>query len=491
MEDIGVLSNLKSRAVNSIKWTTFQTVIVGLSGPLLMIFKARFLTPAEFGVLAIVTIVVGLMNTIENFGISQAVIQKDKLSREEQSSLFFFNIFLVLLLGGLLFSISGLLAHIFTMPELSYLVQIASLIVIINGPSLLFRALLEKSLLFKEISLINIFRNVFLVVITVLFLYLGYGLVGIVIAQLLAVAVTVVLIIFVSLKNKVVNIMFYFSVGKVKPFLSFGIYVFGKQLMTFLAHRIDELIIGLFLSNEILGIYHFAKNMLENLRNLITSSFSKVLFPVLSKLKNDITKLSNVYIRISKYLGFFAFPIFIGIALTAEYFVPFIFGEQWIDSIPFFQTFSLILIPLILTANLSSSLLYSLGKPDTVFYIDLVTNSLYVILLLVFSQFGIYAVLVTYGLYVISKTLLLQFVTSKQLIYGFFYYITEFKYTLLASILMTGFVLLVQTITENILDIRLVFGLSVLVGAIIYLVSIYKLEKNTVMQFLRDVKVVK
>ncbi|MBB5174555.1 lipopolysaccharide biosynthesis protein [Texcoconibacillus texcoconensis] len=491
MEDKEVLSNLKSRAISSMKWTTFQTIIVGLSGPLLMIFKARYLTPEEFGVLAIVTIVIGLMNTIENFGISQAVIQKNEISREEQSSLFFFNIFLVLFLGGVLYTISDLLATVFDMPDLSYLLPLTSLIVIINGPSLLFRALLEKSLLFKEISLIKIFRNILLFIVTVLFLYLGYGLIGIVFAQLLAVASSVALILFVSLKNKLVNIMPYFSVKVIKPFLSFGIYVFGKQIMTFTTHRIDEVIIGLFLSNEILGIYHFAKNMLERLRNLITSSFSKVLFPVLSKLKNDINKLSNTYIRISKYLGFFAFPVFIGIAVTAEYFVPFIFGEQWIESIPFFQAFSIILIPLILTANLSSSLLYSLGKPSTVFYIDLVTNSLYVILLFIFAQFGIYAVVLAYGFYVVSKTMSLQFITSKQLLYGFFYYITEFKYILLASIVMTGFVLFVQTASDNYLDIRLIFGLSVLLGSIVYLVCLFKLENKAVKQLLKDVKIVK
>ncbi len=488
MEAIEVMNNLKSKAVNSIKWTTLQTAVVGLSGPLLMIFKALFLSPAEFGVLAIVTIVIGLMNTIENFGISQAVIQKDEISKKEQSSLFFFNIFIVLLLGGLLFSLSGKLANVFSMPDLTYLLKIASFIVIINGPSLLFRALLEKALLFKDISLINIARNIVLFVATVLFLYLGYGMVGVVSAQLLSVVISVFLITFVSFKNKMINISFYFSMAEIKGFLSFGIYVFGKQLMTFITHKIDELIIGLFFSSEILGIYHFAKNMLENLRGLITSSFSKVLFPLLSKLKNDIRRLSNVYIRISKYIGLFAFPIFIGIAVTAEYFVPFIFGEQWIDSIPLFQAFSLILIPLILTANLSSSLLYSIGKPEGVFYIDLISNSAYLIFLLIFSRYGIDAVVFMYAMYVFSKTTALQMMTSKQLKHSFVQYLAEFKYLLLSSVLMGVSVVLTQRLVDSHLDSRIIFGLSVLVGAIVYMVSVYKLEKNTVVRFLREIK---
>src|SRR5690554_5835449 len=112
------LNDLKRQAVNSIKWTTLQTLFISLSAQWLLIVKARFLTPAEFAALAIVTIFTGLFRTIENFGISQAIIQKDKLTKEGISSLFIFNIFIALVFAFILYVISPLVAGCFSIPEL-------------------------------------------------------------------------------------------------------------------------------------------------------------------------------------------------------------------------------------------------------------------------------------------------------------------------------------------------------------------------------------
>ncbi|MDZ7835033.1 MAG: hypothetical protein U5K84_06520 [Alkalibacterium sp.] len=53
--------------MHSIKWTTIKTVLNALAAPLLLIFKARYLTPTEFGVMAIINVFVSLISVLENF----------------------------------------------------------------------------------------------------------------------------------------------------------------------------------------------------------------------------------------------------------------------------------------------------------------------------------------------------------------------------------------------------------------------------------------
>ena len=473
------MGNLRNQAIKSVKWTAFETVLAVLSAPLLLIVKARFLSPSEFAALAIVTIFIGLFKTLEDFGISQAVIQKDKIDSEETSSLFFFNITLAFTLGLLLFLLSSIIANSFNISELSYLLKITSFIVIINGPSLLFRAFLEKSLHFKELSIIKMASHVFVILVTLILLYMGLGVLGVVLGQIVSVAISVVFVIALSIKKKVCKITPYFSFAKVIPFLKFGAFVSGKQVMTHLTHHIDELIIGYFLSREVLGVYHFAKKMLEQLRSLITASFSKVLFPLLSKIKGNPEKLTDAYKKITKYVAIFSFPVFIGIAVTAHMFVPLIFGEKWIESVPYFQIFSITLIFLVLTANIASALLYSVGKPNIVFYIDVVTNALYIGSLFFFAAKGAMAVLLVYSSYVIYKTITLQYYTSKNLMCTFFQYIISFKKILIISIFMTVSVLLVQIPISGMFGLLWQLIISITIGGVVYMIGALLLEKNT------------
>lgn len=430
--------------------------------------QAHYLSPEEFAYIAIILIVIGLFKLIEDFGISQAIIQRDVISVQESSSLFIFNIFLCCLLALILFGISPLLAVFFSMPDLKGYLPVVSIIVLLTGPSLLVRAFLEKMMYFKQLSLIEILRNFLVFISTTFFLFLGFGVWGVIYGQIIGISVATCAILFVAIRAKVTKLSLHFKSSDLIPFLRFGLFVSSKQLMTFVSHRLDELVIGYFLTPEILGIYHFGKNMLEKIRELMSSSFGKVLFPIFSKFKNVPYKLSRAYQMISRYIAFSAFPVFFGIAATAHLFVPVLFGDQWTNSIIVFQVFSVAVILLVLTANVSSSLLYSVNKPDLVFYIDFVTNLIYFVSLFLSIQHGMLAILIAYSCYILYKTISLQYFANLQLVNNFWDYFSELTRPALLAIAMVILVLLFQLVFSEILDpTSLLFG-SILIGVLVF-----------------------
>lgn len=200
----------------------------------------------------------------------------------------------------------------------------------------------------------------------------------------------------------------------------------------------------------------------------MTKSFAKVLFPVFSQLKNHKTRLSNAYQQVSKFIAHGAFPLFTGIAITAHLFVPVVFGEKWIDSVIVFQVFSISMIFLLLTANISSSLLYSLNKPELVFYIDVITNSIYFISLFLFASHGLIAILVVYSAYILYKTLTLQYYTNKHLMQKLNKYLQNLALPALLSIGMALMVMIFQHLsTAWLSDVALLIG-SILIGGAVF-----------------------
>lgn len=483
------MSSLKKQAINGVLWTTIQTVVTFLTGPLLMIFQARYLTPFEFGILSVIHIFLSIINVIENFGFSTAIIQRDHVTKNERSSLFFFQIIFTSLVGIIVVLIAPIVAQIFDMEPLSRLLPLLSIMVFLNGPAILFTAFLEKDFYFKELSLINITRQISIFLFTVIFLVVGMGLTGVVLGQIISVAIMVFLILYVSHQKDYLHLKFHFNIKEIIPFIKYGLSIGAKQLMTQLTHHADELIIGYFLSAEILGLYYFAKNLLNRIRSLVSTAFSKVLLPLLSRVKTDTVRLTRTYNDISKYISVFAFPLFIGIALTADLFIPILFGDEWVPSVDFFVILSIAYIPYMLTANVATSLLYSINKPNLVLYTEIIANAIYIVSLLVISilNLGIYFVVGLYALYLILKTLTLQYLTQLHLHSTFKEYLLLLKPALLSTGIMAILVLLSKLIinlNNPLIELTIIIAIGVLGYTLIYLL----LDRRTIKDILNLVK---
>lgn len=461
---------LKKQAITSIRWTTFQTVFAGVIGPITLIFESRFLSPVDFAYLSIVLVVIGIFSLVENFGLSQAIIQKGIVSKQESSSIFVFNIFFTALLAAFVYIASNWIGQVYSMPSLDHYLKLVSIIVFVNGPSLLFRAFLEKEIRFKQLSIVEISRSCINFVGIIVLLYLDFGVLGVIYANILSTIVASGAIIFYAVKLTTVELSFYFRFYHLHPFLRFGFFVSGKQTLTFAAQRLDELVIGYFISPEVLGVYHFGKQMLEKLRTLMTNSFSKVLYPVFVKLHTDRIKLSDAYQKISKIIAIGAFPVFTGVAVTADLFVPLVFGEQWVDSIIVFQVFSIAMIFQLLTANVATALLYSVKKPNIVFYVELAINSIYFVNLFLFASKGIIVILVVFSLYIISKTICLQYFVNRELVQKFWCYFKDLLGPALFSLIMVIAVSTSNYYLKSFVSSKLVLLLSsFLVGCLVYI----------------------
>ena len=84
--------SLKAQAVSGVKWTTLSTVIVNILQLLQLTILARFLDPSEFGLMALVMVVIGFSNSFLDMGISNAIIHKQQISKDQLSTLYWVNV---------------------------------------------------------------------------------------------------------------------------------------------------------------------------------------------------------------------------------------------------------------------------------------------------------------------------------------------------------------------------------------------------------------
>ncbi|KYG30591.1 oligosaccharide flippase family protein [Alkalihalobacillus trypoxylicola] len=476
-------SNIKNKTIKGVKWTSLNTIFNSVSYPIYQIILATLLLPQDFAYIAIISLFISLSVMINNLGIGEAVIQKDKVNTQQLSSLFFFSALISIIISSILFVTAPYISNYYELQNLEIIVKLIIITIIINGSTSIFRVILQKNLLFKEYSIILMIKILLDMVLTLTLIISGFGIFGYVYGTIGATLIYAILLITVALRKTEMKILIHFNMKDIIPFLNFGFSISLKKILTEITHRIDEVIIGGMLAPEILGVYFFGKNLILHLRALITNAFGQILLPVFSKMKSDLVKLKRVYNKVSYLIAMVSFPVFVGISLTAHLIIPTFFGDQWIGSIEVIQVLSIVMIFLVLTANIATSLLYSLNKPMLVLYIDIVSAFVYIFTLYVFGNKGLQIILTLYSLQIILKTVTLQFFVSKGLNFKFLKYVFQFKKVIFSTVTMAFVVVISQILFSEINEfIQLV--LSIIIGILVYVGLQYIIDKNNVKELL-------
>ncbi|MDG5815533.1 oligosaccharide flippase family protein [Chitinispirillales bacterium ANBcel5] len=407
--------NIKKRAVTGLRWTAGMTVLSALIGPLLQVVKARYMLASELASVAMFMLVYGFLQVIENAGMQETLIQKKNLTQAEKSTLFLLSVIMGLSGVTIMVFTASILEQKTNVPGTAKLLVYGSPLFFFAQVNQFFRSLLHRELIYKGPSIIVIAQRSLTLIFLLVFFMLNMGALSVVYAMLISTFISTVGLIVLVFRLGVFKPQKSIDLSILSYFFSFGVPVALKRIFTYFTRRSDELFIAVTLAPEVLGYYHLAKETLDKIITLVSSSFSKILLPLFSRINGSRKNLGKAYKNITLAVSYTGIPIFVGICLTASNLVPAIFGENWSEAILPFQVLSIAAIPTVLTANLATSLLYSVGKSKRVLILDVIINSMYLTVLYIYGPIGFDFILFSYFGYCFLKAFSLQVMVNKSL----------------------------------------------------------------------------
>lgn len=331
--------NIKSNVLNGLKWTSISSIIIAIFQILQISILARFLSSEDFGLMAILLVVIGFIKIFADLGISNAIIHHKDNNQLQLSSLYWLNIIIGTVLFLLILLISPIISKFYNEPRLIDLLIILSFSFVIQSFGNQFRILFQKELNFNIIAKIEIISSFFSLIVAIVLANLNYGVYSLIFASLTTVTISSFL--FFIFGIKVHKPKFVFSYIEIKRYLNFGAYQTGQATLNYFNSQFDIILIGKLLGTEALGIYSIVKQLAMRPSQIVNPIVTRVTFPILSKLQNDIIVLKNTYLKTVHYVSLINFPIYLLSYVLAEPIVLILLGEEWIDSIPIFQILSL------------------------------------------------------------------------------------------------------------------------------------------------------
>lgn len=404
------------------------------------IVLARLLDPDVYGTVALVTVFTTIMQVFVDSGMGNALIQKKEADDLDFSSVFFFNMAVCSLLYLIMFIAAPFIAAFYKMPELTSVVRVLSLILIISGVKNVQQAYVSRNMQFKKFFFSTIGGTIGAAVVGIVMAYLGFGVWALVAQMLFNAAVdTIILWITVKWRPKMM-----FSFERLKALFSFGWKLLVSSLLDTVYNDLRQLIIGKLYSSNDLAFYNQGKKFPHLIVTNINTSIDSVLLPTMSKAQDDKNAVRSMTRRAIKTSTYIMMPVMIGLAVCAEPLVSLILTDKWLPCVLFLRVFCITyaFYP-IHTANLNA--IKAMGRSDLFLKLEILKKIIGLTAILITMWISVEAM--AYSLLV--TTLLNQIINSwpnKKLL-GYSY-------------------------LEQIKDMLPQIGLSLLMGAAIYLVQL-------------------
>lgn len=355
----------KKQLVSGAKWITFSTVITSTVALLRLSILTRILDKSDFGIVAILTFVVGLTQTFSDLGFSAAIMHEKELTREKFSGLYWVQLVAFSAIYLLMFSSSFWIADFYVEPQLTVLLPIMLLELPISGIGRLYETVLQKEFLFRIIAVRNIVSSLLSLVLAVVLALCSYGVYSLVLSTLFNVAFLNIWNLWVGQKQ--VRLRWALPFRQVWPMMKIGFFQTGTQIVDYIAGKLDVFLMGKFLGMETLGVYSLSKEILVKLFTVINGIANKLLLPLLAKRQDDLEALKNNYLTSIYLLTFVTFPLLIAVGAFSAPVVGVLYGNQFVEAAPIIALLSVSYL-FSVVSNPVGSLTVALGRTDTSFY---------------------------------------------------------------------------------------------------------------------------
>lgn len=378
--------NLKKDTTKGVFWSLIERF--GTQGVqfLVMLVMARLLSPNDYGVVGLLVVFVSIAQAFVDGGFSQALIRKKDRTEIDNSTVFYFNIVVSVVIYLIFYLFAPYVSVFYNMPTLTPFMRVICLSIIINAFGVVQRALFNANIDFKAQAKASLIAIVISGAIGISLALRGFGPWALVWQQL---------------SNLIVNTLFLWIYSEWRPLLayswksfnelfSFGSKLLATSLLNAIYNNIQTIVIGKLYSAKSLGLYSRAAHFADLPSQQFTSVFMRVTFPVLCKVQDDLERLTSVYRRMLRVSAYIVFPLLIGMAAVAHPMIRVFIGEQWIECAYMLQIicFAEMWYPI---HAINLDILQVSGRSDLFLKIEIYKKIVSLALLAISAPFGIIA----------------------------------------------------------------------------------------------------
>lgn len=328
-----LMSDLKGRSIRGGAVTLSSQALKFILNAGSTAVLARLLTPADFGLIAMVAAFTGFVALFRDLGLSMATVQRAEVTHDQVSTLFWINVAMSVVLMLVAAALAPAIAWFYDEPRLTWIMLAIAGTFPFGGLSAQHTALMRRQMRFTTLAIVDTASLVVGIAVAIVMAWRGFSYWSLVAMSAASSAATMTMCWLLSgwrpgLPGRRTGAM---------PMLTFGGGLTGFNILNYFTRNADNVVIGFALGSGPLGIYSKSYSLLMMPLRQFNVPIGAVMQPALSRLQHDPVRYRRAYLRAVTTLAFVGMPLVAFLFVAADDIILVFLGPNWAGAVPVFR----------------------------------------------------------------------------------------------------------------------------------------------------------
>lgn len=369
-------------------------LIIGIGSTAIL---ARLLTPEDFGLIAMVTPLFLLVDSLSNFGLETALIQKDYLDQQQASAIFWRSLKINAWLMGITVLLAPIVAWFYREERLTNIIWVLAIGAFSVCLVFQHKSLLKRQMRFGTLTTIELISLLLSTIIAIAAAQLGWSYWALVLQLVVMQIIQSIAQWWICdwrpskyVQNKQLN-------TELASVLSYGKHLTGFRFLTRIGMHLDRILIGYISGSNALGLYHVAYKWAY-------FPFEQVYFPLFDVAVSSLSRVNNEHSLYRAYCRYTLMPIFAFCLpvlafsfVEARNIILLLLGEQWLEAVPLFKLLT-VAVYVVSLYRVTKWLYVSMGQTQRQFRWALIHTPVMILAVIIGAKWGAYGVAMGYML---------------------------------------------------------------------------------------------
>ena len=401
---------LKEKTAKGLLWGALNSGSTQLLNLIFGIFLGRLITPAEYGIVGVLSIFTLIAGNLQSSGFTQALVNLKAPRNEDYTAVFWFNTLTSFVLYALLFLSAPLIARFFHQPCLVEVSRFVFLSFVISSFGIAHNAYMTKNMMNRELAIIGAIALLCSGGVATFLAFYGFSYWSLAWQQ----------IIYITVLN--IGRYYYtpwrpswhFTFEPVRKMFGFSVKILITNIINTLSNNILTLLFGRLYPIKAVGDYSQAYKWNTMASAFVANAVGQVAQPVLASVKEEQGRSVRVFRKMLRFTAFLSFPAMFGLAIISNEFILLTIGKRWIDAVPLLQMLCIggAFVPFY---TLYQNVAISNGRSDIYMFCNIAQIVLQLVIIGFFYHLGINTMVMVYTLFTIVWLFVWQW-TARRII---------------------------------------------------------------------------
>ena len=399
---------LKEKTARGLLWGALNSGSTQLLNLIFGIILGRLLTPAEYGIVGVLSIFTLIAGNLQSSGFTQALVNLKAPRNEDYTAVFWFNTLTSFVLYALLFLSAPLIARFFHQPCLVEVSRFVFLSFVISSFGIAHNAYMTKNMMNRELAIIGAIALLCSGGVATFLAFYGFSYWSLAWQQ----------IIYITVLN--IGRYYYtpwrpswhFTFEPVRKMFGFSVKILITNIINTLSNNILTLLFGRLYPIKAVGNYSQAYKWNTMASAFVANAVGQVAQPVLASVKEEQGRSVRVFRKMLRFTAFLSFPAMFGLAIISNEFILLTIGKRWIDAVPLLQMLCIggAFVPFY---TLYQNIAISNGRSDFYMFCNIAQIVLQLVIIAFFYHLGINTMVMVYTLFTIAWLFVWQWIAHR------------------------------------------------------------------------------